>query len=579
MEQAAIGYNMHLFLAFFLIRLALAIWPISPSTQQQPLLGPHPAPTHGALASANRGCSQIGIDLLRAGGNAADALVGTVFCIGVLDCHHSGIGGGGFALARSPKGHHYESIDFRETAPAAADVDMFHHNIQGSLFGGLASGVPGEVRGLEYIHRKYGRLEWKTVMAPAIELAREGFMVSADFATAMDLYTKYTGVDPFSADPVWAVDFAPNGTRVGKGDVMTRKRYADTLEAIADQGADALYHGRMAEEMVKAVRKSNGSMTVEDLEAYRVRSRQPVKIDYKGYQIYGCGVPASSAVTLSALKILENYDDYQDKELMNLGMHHMTEAMRFGYGKRASLGDPDYVDGMHDFELEMLSEDFANATRHKISDRHTLNVSAYDPQGFEIKEDHGTSHVVTADASGLALSLTTTVNLFFGSRVMVPETGVIMNDEMNDFSIPNIPNAFGYYPSPANYVKPRKRSLSSISPIIITHPNNTLYVVLGASGGSKIITATLQNALHILEGGMDLKAALKQPRLHDQLIPNVAVFEQTFEKEIVDFMKGRMHNVTWAATAGSSAQAIRILDGQWEAEGEPRQVDSMGLVT
>lgn len=562
--------------AFFLSRLALAI---SHPNQQRPLLRPHPSQTHGAVASENRACSQIGLDLLRAGGNAADALVGTVFCVGVLDCHHSGIGGGGFALARSPDGLHYESIDFRETAPAAADVDMFHDNVQGSLFGGLAIGVPGEVRGLEYIHDKYGRLGWKTVMAPAIELARDGFVVSADFAAAMDLYTKYVGFDLFSTDPVWAMDFAPKGTRVGEGDVMTRKRYADTLETIADRGANAFYQGKMAEEMVKAVRKSNGSMTVEDLEAYDVRSREPVKIDYKGYQIYGCGVPASSAVTLSALKILENYDDYQDKELMNLGMHHMAEAMRFGYGKRASLGDPDYVDGMHQFEAEMLSPDFANATRHKISDTHTLNVSAYDPQGFEINEDHGTSHIVAADASGLAFSLTTTVNLFFGSRVMVPETGIIMNDEMNDFSIPNIPNAFGYYPSPANYVKPRKRSLSSISPIIITHPNNTLYVVLGASGGSKIITATLQNALHILEGGMDLKAALKQPRLHDQLIPNVAVFEHTFEKGVVDFMRSRMHNVTWAETAGSSSQAIRIVNGEWEAEGEPRQVDSMGLVT
>ena len=570
---------MHPFRQLVLLTVTRLVLVVSLPNQQKPLLGPHPSQTHGAVASENGVCSQIGIDLLRAGGNAADALVGTVFCIGVLDCHHSGIGGGGFALARSPDGQHYESIDFRETAPAAADVDMFRDNIQGSLFGGLASGVPGEVRGLEYIHDKYGKLEWKTVMAPAIKLAREGFVVSTDFAAAMNLYTKYVGFDLFSTDPVWAVDFAPNGTRVGKGDVMTRKRYADTLEAIADRGADAFYQGQIAEEMVKAVRKSNGSMTVEDLEAYHVRSREPVKIDYKGYQIYGCGVPASSAVTLSALKILETYDDYQDKELMHLGMHHMTEAMRFGYGKRASLGDSDYVHGMREFEAEMLSEEFANATRHKISDRHTLNVSAYDPQGFEIHQNHGTSHVVTADASGLAFSLTTTVNLFFGSRIMVPDTGVIMNDEMNDFSIPNIPNAFGYYPSPANYVKSRKRSLSSISPIIITHPNNTLYVVLGASGGSKIITATLQNALHILEGGMNLKAALKQPRLHDQLIPNVAVFERTFKKAIVDFMRSRMHNVTWVPTAGSSGQAIRIVDGKWEAEGEPRQVDSMGLVT
>ena len=426
---------------------------------------------------------------------------------------------------------------------------------------------------MQYIHENYGSLPWSTLLQPAIKLARGGFVVSEDFAKAMDLSTQ--SYDFLTKDPVWAEDFAPRGIRVEKGDVMTRKRYARTLQAIADEGADAFYMGAIGKAMVDAVQRGNGSMVLKDLEEYRVLSRRPVNIDYKGISVHGCGVPASSSIVLGALKILEGYDD-TGKDEHNLSIHRMDEAIRFGYGKRASFGDPDFVDGLAEFEADMLSERFGADTRSKISDHHTLNISDYDPEGFESLNDHGTSHVVTADASGMAFSLTSTVNLFFGSRLMVPETGVIMNDEMNDFSIPNISNVFGYYPSPANYIHPRKRPLSSVSPLIVENKNRTLYSVFGASGGSRIITTTLQNALYILDSGMSVAEAVRQPRLHDQLMPNVVIFEEDYDEGTVEFMKGRGHNVTWGA-AGSSAQALRIVNGRFEAAGEPRQKDSAGL--
>ena len=195
-----------------------------------------------------------------------------------------------------------------------------------------SSAVPGELRGLEYIHQKYGKLPWASTMQPAIKLARDGFVISEDFGKAMDLSEKFVGWPFLSDDPIWAVDFAPNGTRLGHGDLMTRKRYARTLETVARLGTAAFYRGPMAEHTIEMVQKSNGTMAMKDLEDYSVRSRMPVKIDYNGYQIYACGAPASGSVTLSALKILEQYKD-SAKDLNYLHIHRMTEAIRFGYGK------------------------------------------------------------------------------------------------------------------------------------------------------------------------------------------------------------------------------------------------------
>lgn len=415
-------------------------------------------------------------------------------------------------------------------------------------------------------------------MAGAIKTARYGWPVTQDLVRYMKSANASALVPNFLVDdPNWAIDFAPNGTLVGLGDTITRKRYADTLETIANKGPDAFYNGPIAEATIAALQAQNGTMTVEDLQNYTAAIRPPANITYRGYRMFSCSAPSSGEVALSVMKTLEGYTDFYANGMVNLSTHRMDEAIRFGYGERTNLGDPSFVKNISAYQSEMLNARTAAEIRSKISDSHTLNISAYDPSGIESLETPGTSHVVTADASGLAISLTTTVNLLFGSNLMVPETGVIMNNEMNDFSIPGSSNAFGYIPSPSNYIRPGKRPLSSISPAIVEFPNGTLYYVTGAAGGSRIITATIQNLIHVLDQNMTVPEALAQPRLHDQLIPNQVMFEYAYNNETVDFMKARGHNCTWVAPGLSTAQGLRRLgNGTFEAAGEPRQINSGG---
>lgn len=529
-------------------------------------------PKLGAVASENGVCSQIGIQLLKEGGNAADALVGTVFCVGVIGMQHSGLGGGGFMLVRSSNGS-YEFIDFRETAPAAAFQDMYVNNTAASLYGGLASGVPGELRGLEHLHKNYGKLSWEHVMQPAIKVARYGFRVNEDQVR----YMNSVGGTFFTDDPSWAIDFAPHGTRVQLNDTMTRKRYADTLEVISKEGASAFYTGAIANATISTLKKTNGTMSLSDLANYTVAIRTPSAINYRGYKLTSCGAPAGGSVALSALNIVSGYSGFGDPAQINLTTHRIDEAMRFAYGQRTLLGDPSFNESILAYQESMLSEATGAEVRSKLLDYTTQNVSAYDPSGFESLETPGTSYVGTADASGLSISLTTTINTLFGSQVMIPETGVIMNNEMNDFSTPGTTNAFGYIPSPANYIIPGKRPLSSISPTIVETSDGRLYLVVGSAGGSRIITATIQNIYHVLDQNMTTPEALASPRIHDQLIPNVVSVEYAYDNSTIAYLQSLGHNVTWVAPGSSTAQALRLLpNGTFEAAGEPRQLNSGG---
>ncbi|KAF2176694.1 gamma-glutamyltranspeptidase-like protein [Zopfia rhizophila CBS 207.26] len=532
----------------------------------------------GAVASESDICSRVGIDLLKAGGNAADALVGTTFCVGVIGMYHSGIGGGGFMIVRDDNGT-YEFIDFRETTPAAAFADMYKNNINASVTGGLASGVPGEIRGLQYLHENYGKLPWSTVLEPSIKISRDGWSVNEDLIKYMDSSIASAGENFLVKDPQWAIDFAPNGTLLKLNDTITRKRYADTLEKIAMEGPDAFYGGPIAEATVKALQAQNGTMTVEDLKNYSVAIRKPSQITYRGFKLTSCSAPSGGEVALAVLKIMEGYSGVGDLQNINLTAHRLDEAMRFAYGARSNLGDPLFLEGIDEYQDQMISEETAKEIRAKISDTGTFGVSYYDPAGLESLDTPGTSHVVTADHNGMSISLTTTVNLLFGSLLVVPETGVIMNNEMNDFSIPNTTNAFGYIPSPANFIRPGKRPLSSISPVIVEHPNGTFYISIGAAGGSRIITSTIQNVIHILDYNRTVAEALAQPRLHDQLVPAATSFEWAYDNSTVAFLKGLGHNITWVAPGQSSAQGLRRLEGGlFEVAGEPRQRNSGGFV-
>jgi gamma-glutamyltranspeptidase/glutathione hydrolase len=490
-------------------------------------------------------------------------------------------------LVRAPNGT-YEFIDFRETAPAAAYEDMYKNNEQASLTGGLASGVPGEVRGLQRLHENYGKLPWATILQPAVEVARKGWTVNQDLVNYMNSAIASAGGNSSSNflvnDLEFALDFAPKGRLVQLNETISRKRYANTLETIAHEGPDAFYSGPIAAATIRALQAKNGTMTLQDLKNFTVAIRKPSTISYRNFKLTSCSAPSGGEVALAVLKIMEGYTHVGDPSNINLTTHRLDEAMKFAYGMRANLGDPLFLAGIDKYQDDMVSASTAAEIRSKIDDTRTFNTSYYDPKGLESLETPGTSHIVTADASGMSVTLTTTVNLLFGSRLVVPETGVIMNNEMNDFSIPGVSNAFGYIPSPANFIRPGKRPLSSIAPVIVEHANATsladaFYVAIGAAGGSRIITATIQNLLHVLDGNMTTAEALAQPRIHDQLVPAAVSVEWGFNNGTTAFLKGLGANITWIGPGQSTAQGLRRLrNGTFEAAGEPRQKNSGGFV-
>lgn len=486
----------------------------------------------------------------------------------------------GFMLIRAPNGT-YSFIDFRETAPAAAYQEMYTNNTNPSLYGGLASGVPGELRGLQHLHENYGVLPWSSVVLPAARVAREGWIIGADLVRYMNSasYTNASVVGNFLVeDPNWAIDFAPNGTRLGLGDRITRKRYAATLETIAALGPDAFYTGPLASTWINHIRATGGNMTLSDLADYKIAIRKPAAISYRNFHIHSCSAPSSGTVAMSAMKILEGYPSIGWSSTTNQSTHLFDEALRFAYGQRSNLGDPSFVPGLEEYEQDMLSPETVSAVRSKINPRRTLNVSDYDPSGFESLETPGTSAITAADKNGMAIALTTTINLLFGSKVLIPETGIIANNEMNDFSVPGSSNAFGYIPSPSNYIRPGKRPLSSITPTIVEHANGTLYFLTSAAGGSRIITSTVQQLWNVLDRNLTAAEALAKPRLHDQLVPNQVSFEYAYDNSTVAYLQSLGHNVTWVAPGQSASHQVRRLaNGTFEAAGDPRQVDSAGV--
>jgi len=413
---------------------------------------------------------------------------------------------------------------------------------------------------------------------PAVDIARNGFRVSADLVRYMDFATANSS-NFLVEDPDWAIDFAPDGKLVQLNDTIYRRRYANTLEKIAKQGADVFYTGAMAVETISTIQKDGGIMTLQDLESYEIISRPAAQITYRNYTLSSCGAPAGGSVSLAMLKTIEGYPDVGVPGTLNLSTHRFIEASRFAYAARSNLGDPGHTTHAASYESNMLSSTNAAHVRARITNA-THNISYYDPSGIESPPAHGTSHIVTADSSGLAITLTTTVNLLFGSRLIVPSSGIILNNEMNDFSIPGKSNAFGYLPSPANYVAPRKRPLSSIAPVIVEHAaNRSLYLVVGAAGGSRIISSVAQTVWNVLDRGMGLGGALREARLHDQLAPDVTSVEWGFDNATVEDLVSRGHVVSYVRPGVSAVQGIMVdREGGFEAAGEPRQSNAKGDV-
>ncbi|KAH8836066.1 gamma-glutamyltranspeptidase [Flagelloscypha sp. PMI_526] len=543
--------------------------------------GPSASTKHGAVASEVKECSDAGVGILKDGGTAADAIIATGLCVGTISAYHSGIGGGGFMLIRSQNKHgkqaSYEMIDFRERAPGLSNETMYSNNTDhtASTIGGLAVGVPGELRGWEALHKKHGKLPWQKLFQPAIHLARNGFKINPELLIAINP-ASYPYV---STDPLFAEVYAPNGTVLGINETAYRKRYADTLETISKKGADAFYSGPIANRTAVAAQQAGGILTVEDLKNYTVVHRTPASISYRGkYKIFSTIAPSSGSIVLSTLKAFEGYDgsagpgdaDY------NLTTHRLIQANRFGYSVRTNFGDPAYTANVSTIEASALTDEYGAYVRSEITNT-THDATYYNLTSFTSVYEGGTSHMAAVDQWGNAISLTTTVNLYWGSRVMT-EDGIILNNEMDDFSSPGSTNSFGFPASPINFIRPGKRPQSSISSSIAEDLHTGEFIMAtGAAGGSRIITTTLQHLHNHLDRNMTAKESEFTPRWHDQLT-NVTYFELPdpvhgitgFDNTTVDYLKGLGYNATFAA-AGSAGHVIIKKDGVFDAASEARQ--------
>ncbi|MEX9957700.1 gamma-glutamyltransferase [Providencia alcalifaciens] len=478
----------------------------------------------GMVVSSQHLASQIGADILKSGGNAIDAAVAVGYAQAVVNPCCGNIGGGGFMTIHLADGKDL-FINFRETAPAAASADMYLDKEgklikDASLYGYLASGVPGTVKGLDYALEKYGTMSRQQVMEPAIKLAREGFVLTRADTDVLD-----TTTERFKQDPeVARIFLKPNGSPYQPGDLLVQSDLANTLEKIDKNGPSAFYEGEIPKIIEEASKKNGGILTAKDFADYTITDTTPISCTYRGYKFISAPPPSSGGVTIcQTLNILEGYD------LKEMGfnsadyIHTLTEAMRHAYMDRNTfLGDPEFVDNPTE---KLLSKTYAEELRKEIKPNQATPSTQVQP-GMGPHEKPETTHYSIVDEKGNAVSTTYTINGRFGSVVIPPGTGFFLNDEMDDFTTKvGEKNLYGLVQGERNSIAPGKRPLSSMSPTIVTK-DGKVFLVLGSPGGSRIISITLQTALNIIDHGMPPQEAVNAPRVHHQWLPDEVYYEQ-----------------------------------------------------
>jgi gamma-glutamyltranspeptidase/glutathione hydrolase len=513
---------------------------------------------NGMVVAQEAMAARIGADILRAGGNAVDAAVATGFAMAVTYPRAGNIGGGGFMVIHLAKRKKDIAIDYRETAPAAITRDSFldaagNADPQKSIASGLGIGVPGTVAGLALAHRKYGsgKFTLAQLIAPAIGLARDGFVVEGDladtFASARPLFQKW----PSSAK----VLLKSEGQSYAQGDRLTQTDLADTLQAIAKGGPRAFYRGPIAEKIAGAVRQAGGVMTAADLKGYRAVERRPLRGRYRGYDIVSMPPPSSGGTHLiEILNILEGYDLRKTGPASPETAHLLVEAMKRAYADRAVyLGDPDFVTVP---VRALTSKRYAHNLRKSIGERATPSADIRNGDPAKAEGDN-TTHYSVVDRFGNAVSNTYTLNLSYGVGLIAEGTGVLLNNEMDDFAAkPGAPNAFGLVGASANAPAPRKRPLSSMTPTIVMKDGNP-YLVTGSPGGSRIISTVLQVIVNVLDHQMPLADAIAAPRLHHQWLPDQVSAERGYPEATLKALAERGHQIM-VRPPGTSANSILV---------------------
>ena len=523
-----------------------------------------------AVVSAHPLASQIGTDILHRGGNATDAAIAVQFALAVVYPRAGNLGGGGFMVIRTATGES-AALDYREKAPAAATTDMYLDSLDNvipdlSRRGHLSVGVPGTVAGMVAAHKRYGKLpNFADLVIPARRLAEQGFRLTRSEAERLNTYREdflpyHPSDSPFLQHTPWR-----------EGDLLVQKDLAATLRRIEEQGAAGFYEGKTAELLVAEMQRGGGLITAADLENYSAIWRKPVVGDYKNYRIISMPPPSSGGICL--LQILENVEDYPLREYgfqSVRAMHLIAEAERRAYADRAKhIGDSDFYQVPFD---TLLNDDYIRRRMVNFNSQRATRSDSILAGNIILPESFETTHTSVVDATGNAVSVTTTLNLNYGSKVLVAGAGFFLNDEMDDFSAkPGVPNYFGLVGAEANKIEPGKRMLSSMTPTII-EKDGELFMILGSPGGSTIITSVFQVFINVAEFGMTLPEAVNAKRFHHQWLPDVIMTETGIGAD-TSALKAMGHQIAPDKRLGL-VKAIRVLpDGRLEAAGDPRHAD------
>jgi len=538
--------------------LISADWPLGPRVR--PVAG-----EHAMVVTSHPLASEVGVDVLRRGGNAVDAAVAVAFALAVVHPVAGNIGGGGFMLIRTRDGT-VHALDFREAAPAGAARNMYVDSagkvLESSLTGHLSVGVPGSVAGMYEAHRRLGRLPWRELLAPALRLAREGHVL--DGARSRQIGREVERLGRF---PASRAQFLVDGAAPAPGTVLVQPDLARTLELVADSGPAVFYQGGIAELIVQEMSQGGGLITRQDLARYRAKWRDPIEIFYRGYTIYTMPPPSGGGVTLAEiLNVMEGYRPLPPFGSAQL-MHLQTEALRRAYADRnAFLGDPDFVSMPVG---RLLAKWYAATLRAGIDPHHATPTV---PVGGTRSEGPETTHFSIVDPDGNAISCTTTLNNDFGSAVTVTGGGFLLNDEMDDFTAaPGRPNLFGLVQGEANAIAPGKRMLSAMTPSIVLDTAGRLSLVLGSPGGSRITTAVYQVLSDMIDQGMPLASAVAAPRLHHQASPDMLYLESDgFVRASIDSLEAMGHKISFW-NYKTEVNAIARAAGGWVGVADPRR--------
>ena len=563
----------------FAATVALIATPLAPAPAQDiysNLDRVHPVyAANGMVASQEQLATAVGVDILRRGGNAVDAAVAVGFALAVTLPAAGNLGGGGFMMVHDAASGETVAIDYREMAPGGATRDMFL-NVDGdadpnlSRFTPLAVGVPGTVAGLALALEEYGTMPLAEVLAPAIALAEDGFEVTAELSQSLKRSRERLTRWPSTA----AIFYHSDGRAYEPGEILRQPDLAASLRLIAAEGPDAFYEGAIADAIAAEMRRSGGIITRDDLAAYEAKLRAPVTGSYRGTDIQSMPPPSSGGThVVQILNILEGYDIAAHGAGSAASIHLMAEAMKRAYADRSEyLGDSDFVDVP---VAGLTDKDYATELRALIDPEQATPSEAIghgDPFAYESDQ---TTHFSVVDAAGNAVSNTTTLNFSYGVGLVAEGTGILLNNEMDDFSAkPGVPNAFGLIGGDANAVEAGKRPLSSMSPTIVLK-DGTVFLVTGSPGGSRIITTVLQVILNVIDHGMNVAEAAAAPRIHHQWLPDELRVEDGLSPDTVRLLEAMGHNVVVKSTMGSTQSILRREDGALFGASDPRRPTSL----